>query len=357
MPNSDFKTRNEIIEKVLQETSNHQSNLSTDIRFIVIYYMIKIGKYVPLKTMLDELNTYPHIDHDNPKMHAIRPMIRVSEMMIPSMLGCNKKFCDDFWEKVSLVSDCELFMLKHEEKILNLEEYIKNINEIFKYYTDCYIALEPLDKKLEVMLGIATYSLKLFLEIYEHNLQNSLIGRTSIRIMIENYIMLKFLLTKENDNSYIWQEYQEYGLGAFKKIIAQYREMQKTELSHIMYDYIELLVNEHKDEMYQDIDIKYFAGDMREKATVVNEKCLWALCYQYGASYSHGLWGAIRESCMLSCKNPSHHGHCVPDYENVQQLPSILEDSILLLNKTILLINAFYELPKDIYVELIQFGK
>ena len=60
---------------------------------------------------------------------------------------------------------------------------------------------------------------------------------------------------------------------------------------------------------------------------------------------------------MLSCKNPSHHGHCVPDYENVQQLPSILEDSILLLNKTILLINAFYELPKDIYVELIQFGK
>ena len=67
--------------------------------------------------------------------------------------------------------------------------------------------------------------------------------------------------------------------------------------------------------------------------------------------------GAIRESCMLGCKNPSHHGHCVPDYENAQKLPSILEDAILLLNKTILTINSFYELPKDLYEELIDFGK
>lgn len=350
-----FTERNILLAEVLKEISNHQSNLSTDIRFIVVYFTIITGKYHVPKEMIDSLNLYSQIDHDNIEMRHIRPMIRASEMTSQMILEHNQAFCKEFWKQVSMISDCDLFMLNYKPNSTDLTSYIKTLNNIFEYFISCYTATDQLNKKFEVILGIGTYSLKIFKEIYEHKLENSLIGRSSVRILIENYIMLKFLIHKEQENSGVWKEYQEYGLGAFKKIIAHLREMPKPNLSHVNYEYIELLINEHKDEIFQDIDLNYFGGDMRKKAEIINEKSLWALCYQYGSSYSHGLWGAIRESCMLGCKNPSHHSHCIPDYESKQKLPSILKDSIVLLNKTIMLVNNFYEIPEKLYEGLIKF--
>lgn len=357
MPNIDFANRQAILKDTLSKTSNHQSDFSTDIRFLVVYYQYISGKYHPLPEQIDILKIYSTLEHSDGKMGLIRGGIRASEINSQMLMGDNKAFCVDFWEKVSIMSDCDLFRLNWSVEDTDVSNYLESLHKVFEYLVESFLAIEPLDKKITVLLGMATYSFKIFKEICEHKLYNTLIGRNSIRILIENYIMMKFLILKAEDNPNIWKSYQEYGISAFKKIISHYREMPKTNLTHINYDYIELLVNEDKDEMFQDIDVSYFGGDMRKKAEAVNEKSLWALCYQYGSIYSHGLWGAIRESCMLGCKNPAHHWHCVPDYENTQNSVSVLNDSVILMNKTILILNDIYELPENLIEELNNFEK
>lgn len=171
-----------------------------------------------------------------------------------------------------------------------------------------------------VLFGIATYSYKRLLEVVEHKLFNSISGRSAVRVLIENYIMMKYLVNIEDQHENIWSEYQFYGIGQYKLIITRFREQEnKKDLknSHVDYKYIELLVNEFVIEETIDMDTRYFdKQNIRSKAEAVGEKELYGLYYDYDSAYEHGLWGAIRESALLKCDNPAHHYHCVPDIDN-----------------------------------------
>ena len=53
-------------------------------------------------------------------------------------------------------------------------------------------------KKMVVLLGLATYSYKRLKEIYELRAFNSIAGRSCVRVMIEDYIMMKYLVKTRN---------------------------------------------------------------------------------------------------------------------------------------------------------------
>ncbi len=125
-----------------------------------------------------------------------------------------------------------------------------------------------------VLLGIAIYSYKRLREVVEHKLFNSISGRGSVRVLIENYIMMKYLVKIEAQHENIWSEYQFYGIGQYKLIVARYREQeQDLKNSHVDYKYIEALVNEFVIEETIDMDTKYFdKQNIRSKAEIVGEK-------------------------------------------------------------------------------------
>ena len=114
-------------------------------------------------------------------------------------------------------------------------------------------------------------------------------------------------------------------------------------ISHINVDYLNLIVNEFKDEEFVDIDTSYFdAIGIRTLANTVDEKDLYSLYYNYDSSFEHGLWGAIRESSMIACQTPAHQYHSIPDVENLQKMKSVWYDAVMVMNKTIgLLIKEF----------------
>lgn len=68
------------------------------------------------------------------------------------------------------------------------------LHEVFTYLSELFAAADPLNEKMSVLLGIATYSYKRFKEIYEHQLFNSISGRSCVRVLIEDYIMMKYLV-------------------------------------------------------------------------------------------------------------------------------------------------------------------
>lgn len=336
------------IDDIIRESSDHQSEFSTDIRFLALYYQLLTKRLLMPPETLKMLLEYPSLPHTDEKMRMIRPTIRSMELCNPSGIDTvHEEYLEFFWEGVSKLSCCELFSINISSDHSDMEEYARMVYQILKYYTDVLVTARPLDNKLLVMLGIATYSYKRILEVVEHDLYQTIAGRSIVRILVENYIMLKYLLKNETEHDDIWSEYQYYGIGQYKLIVERYRESGlDLPKSHVMYDYIDLLVSEYKSKEFIDMDTSYFDKvNIREKATQVGEKELYGLYYDYDSAFEHGLWGAIRESSLLKCDSASHQFHCVPDIDNVQKLNDIWHDCTAIMNKILRVLKDVYSLP------------
>lgn len=351
--------RQKSIDTVLSEAYFHQSELATDIRFLITYFSLLTGRIQMSKAEIDLILEYPHLEHSNERMRIIRPTIRSTEMMLLRLEILNEQFLEDFWRRISKMSECKLFCIKFPSNESDADKYIETLHEIFKYLSNCFISISPLDKKMLVLLGISTYSYKRLIEIVNHNLYNTIASRGSIRTIIESYIMMKYLIENENTQENIWDKFQYYGIGLYKVVLARSRETESNlSNSHIDYKYLELLVNEYMDEEYIDMDTSYFdKQNIREKAVSVGEKELYGLYYDYDSSYEHGLWGAIRESSLIKCESPAHQFHCVPDYENKQNLKNVWPDCVQVMNKIIFLLDELYSIPEHLLKEVVSIDK
>lgn len=357
-PTHTIDNRLEILLNAMQKIMDHQSNESTDIRYLVLIFYLIVGKLKLLREELDLILMYPSTSHESEIMRKIRPSIRATEMVILYNEKLCSEFLQNFWRNISMMSECDAFPITFPKETRPLLNYMKNLYEIFSYLNNLFISCSPLDEKMNVLLGIATYSYKRLKEIYDHNLFNSISGRGGIRALIENYIMMKYLVKNEADHDNIWQDYQLYGIGCYKLVLSRYREKDFPIASHCNIKYIEALVNEFTNEEYINMDTKYFdKQNIRTKAENVDEKDLYGLYYDYDSSFEHGLWGAIRESSFIKCLNPAHKYHCIPDIEDKIRLKSVLPDCIMVMNKIILFLNELYGIPEQNINEVINFEK
>lgn len=355
--NISIKNRIGILNEILEDLSDQHSNLTTDVRFLILYKFMLSGKFhVSTDSIFPEMiSRYAYISHDDPEMAIYRPNIRATEMMVSTGVGeeesVNIEFVRDFWKRLSLLTDCEAFYVdteSKENKPINLEKYKQHVYEVLNYYTKLFTETRPLDNRMLVLLGIATYSYKRLIELVDHDLENTISGRTIMRSIIENYMMTKYLLLEEPNHNDIWGEYQDYGIGQYKMIYGRYAdEGPKVEGSHVPFEYIKLLVSEFKNEEFIDIDTSYFGkGNIRKKFKDVNEEDLWKFYYDYDSIYEHGLWGAIRESSILKCNAPGHQYHGIPDIDNLQKLPSVAHDCIMIMNRHLKLLEEQFGLPE-----------
>lgn len=343
--------RMEMLSGILDKTSNHQSELSTDIRYTSIFFGV-ISKSLNflsgsgLPTGL--LNDYAYISHEDPAMHILRPSIRSMELGLINLEETDILFIEDFWKKCNLLSDCkELYIPMSQDKSLNLDSYKVFVHDILEYYTELFKGTDALNNKMLTLLGIATFSYKRIIELVDHNLENTISGRTIVRSLAENYMMTKYLIEEESNHDDIWNDFQYYGIGQYKLIYERYAEFSpQIETSHVDFKYIDALVSEFKNKEFIDMDTNYFgSGSIKRKFELVDEGDLWRYVYDYDSQFEHGLWGAIRESSILKCDAPGHMYHGVPDIENMQKLKSVASDCVMIMNKHIEILNKIYQLP------------
>lgn len=277
---------------VLEKILDPQSNDSTDIRFIIIYSIIAAGKIRFQKDIAEKIKKYPLLDHQDEEMKSIRGIVRASEVNLTNIDKPDKKYINYFWECISEMTECDLFPVKFKLENRDIDEYFKNLTKILLYLSNLQNTYKPLNEKMTVLLGISTYSFKRFKELKVNKLFNSISGRSCIRVMIENYIMMKYLLKNEKDHENIWRDFQLYGIALYKLVLAKHREKVIPSDSHFDKGYIEALVNEFVSEEFINIDTKYFdKQNIRAKAESVDEKDLYGLYYDYDSSFEHGLWG------------------------------------------------------------------
>lgn len=355
-PEESIQGRCDTLIDTMNGIMGHQTNESTDIRFVALYFTLISGRVHLQRDQVELFIEYPHLSHSDERMRMIRPNVRALELLLLELEEANVTYIQEFWRCISEMTECSMYSFEFPEEKRNISLYMENLHEIFVYLTEVFKAVSPLDEKMNVILGIATYSYKRFKEAYEHNLFNSISGRSCVRVLIEDYIMIKYLVKNEETHKNIWRDYQLYGLGLYKMVLARHRENVTSQETHFDQPLVESLVNEFKVEEFIDMDTSYFdKQNIRSKAIAVDEKDLYGLYYDYDSSFEHGLWGAIRESSLLKCSNPAHKYHCVPDIEDQNRLKSVMPDCIMVMNKMLLYLHELYGIPEQLLNEVINF--
>lgn len=352
-----IEERLEAICDIIKKTLDQHSITSTDVRFFALFNeLIRQRLCMQSQMQVETLCKYPTLSEDDIEFELSRSMVCAAELMTLCFHNADTEYINNFWESVSKMTDCIPYNVIIPKEISDISEYMKDLYEVLLYLNTLFTTSRPLDDEMSVVLGLATFSYKRLKEAYEHNLFNSISGRSCVRCLIENYIMMKYLYKEKSNNPNIWTDFKIYGIGQYKMTLSRYRDYNGPTNSHFNNGYIEYIVNEFKGEETVDIDTRIFKDkNMRDKATYVDEKDLYMFYYDYDSSFEHGLWGAIRESSFLKCDNPAHKLHLIPDIDDLCVLSSVLNDCIMVMNKTIVFLDALYGIPSHLIERMTGF--
>lgn len=346
-----------IISEAIKMFSPHQSNEATDLRFLVLSLMIFSGKLrvmQGLESTITALEEYPYTDHEDEKMRMYRPTVRSMEGSM-NFGEDDTDFSSKFWRDFGMITPCNPMRIEFPESTANYKEFTDDCQKALEYVFYSNKEKSLVEDKFDVIIGSINYALKIFIEVNDKFLGNSILGRHGIRTIIEVYIMLKYLMKREIEQPKIWKEYKLYGISKYKLILLKARESDSIDMtSHFSLPVAEALVNEIMWEEFIDVDLNYFDKQgIRDKSIDVGEKELYDLFYDYDTNYSHGLWGAVRESSMLHCNSADHQFHIVPDIYDNQNLPDTKSDYNKIMILLFRLLASLYDVPtwfKDKYL-------
>ena len=338
------------ISDAIELFSPHQSDEATDLRFLVLALMIFRGnlKFVKgMESVITALQEYPYTNHEDEKMRSYRPTVRSMEGGM-NFGEDNNDFSSRFWRDFGMITPCKPIRIDFPENATDYKEFTNDCRKALEYVFYSNKEKSLAEDKFDVIIGSINYALKISIEINDKALGNSILGRHGIRTIIEVYIMLKYLLKRELENPKIWEEYKLYGVSKYKLVLLKARESNSIidETSHFAVPVVDALVNEIRWEEFIDVDLNYFDKQrIRDKSIDVEEKELYDLFYDYDSNFTHGLWGAIRESSMLYCNNADHQFHTVPDIYDNQNLPDVKSDSNKIMVLLCKLLAELYDIP------------
>lgn len=340
---------------IIKQCVKVRDKLSTDICFVVVWSLFIDGRMVvseELNMLKEALTEYYKHDHQEECMQIYGSVLR-STFQIVANNESDKKFPNSFWRRLGELSECSAYKIDWKKEAGM--SYLDKATEIM-----VFISANNEEKKLEtkysVIMGMTTYIYKIYKEIVEKDLENCIGGRVLFRTMLETFITLKYLIMKEDDDK-VYEKYKAYGIGKYKLIMAKVREGKYSINNKTQFDekLMELLVNEEMDEAFINISVGYFDRiNVKEKFVQCGEEKLYEIYYEYSTNYTHGQWGAIRESSLLACDNPAHNYHSIPDYYDQQRVKSVLYDCEMIMKRTFGIIKEHVRMPELFEEEVVD---
>lgn len=333
--NKRISTINEIVKKMY----DRHCDFAMDVRYSAL--ILKINKiYFPSNDMIikDAIQKYPLLENDNPLIDMYK--ISLSSLEGMDFFDSTYDYSKYFYEEMYLMTDCNPKIIVYPKtgdidllttKIRELKKLILKSEEIKS------------DDKRDVIVGNIVYIYKIVKEIIDNNLYDSIISRFVLRTITEVIVNIKFLCSQEKDNPDIWEAFKDYGNSKYKMIYKRIEEGTTLNDNCKNFDEVmlKLLANETKSEEFLKVSFKDFADkNVRQKFILVDEKDLYDTYYDYDTCFTHGYWGAIRESSLLTCDNPAHNYHSVADTECNQKLINCCDDLIFLIDKIIVIMDS-----------------
>lgn len=315
---------------------DHQSQEATDVRWMKVLFVVKLGKVQAPNKFLESVSRYPY----EGDMRSVRPAIRAFEMATRTFESESQNKGDipaakssEFWEEMLKKSPCSIIERKpliFEDTAVTRDSIRGCIDALCNHFMQC-ITSTKVDARLDGAFGLAINMLTLTLELSVSPSNNFATGRIVLRTLVENFITLMYL--SEKDDLSIWLQYRNYGSGqtalAFLKNV--YNENAP---DFIDLERLEAIANEDAWIETKDIAIGNWAKlDLRRMASESGIKDVYDAYYDWTSGFVHGHWGAVRDSAFTICMNPLHRLHRVPAPGS--HMPTVLVDCCKLCNRAL----------------------
>ncbi len=333
----------QLLAVAVAATFDHQSQLATDCRWVIVMFPIlqgrvQVGKFTK---ELDEIVGYPNLGDQR----AVRPAIRSMEMAM-SMAPATKigsAWPPTFWAEALAKSECIIAPYKktepneiHDtlEKLGNL--YIKAVEHFHNT-----LSTTGIDARHDAVFGLTLYGINLAITMNQGSSHLRVQGRLAIRTLVECFIVLAYLVKR--DEAGLWKKFRSYGTGQAKLNLLKMINLDNKDLpAHTSVQVLEQLSNEDMWQELVDIELGHWAGsDLRRISEEAGVKPIYDKYYGWPSGYVHGHWGAVRDTVFGQCLNPLHRYHRVPSPPRLD-MGSVGQDSIKLVNLLLDQLNTAY---------------
>lgn len=312
-------------------TLDHQSEKSTDCRWLRVLYYIGIGKMkfpLEMRETVENIINFPN----SGDLRSVRPAIRAIEMAFANE-DSHTDWPERFWKCSYEIADC-ILLRRYPQKSIDgpkeSEKLIDIYNRACKISQEC-ITNTSIDAKADAITGLTLYSIALCATISESGADQRVEGRHAIRTLAESIINLRYML--KLDNPSIWDKYRQYGTGQAKLAFLKLFDLDESALpSYINIDDLNSYSDEDIWQELVEISIGNWSGkDLRKMSEEAGVKDIYDKYYGWPSGYIHGHWGAVRDTIFCQCVNPLHRLHRVPSPPNLS-MESTLPDMAKLLN-------------------------
>jgi hypothetical protein len=332
----DWKTLAMAVAGVL----DHQSEQSTDIRWFKLILTAISGHmhfHSKMSDRIEELRLFP----DKGDMRSVRPFIRAGEMTLrrypPS------KWIEAFWDELMRKTRCIDPTKADDHAFTNTSINPKTLyatrhDVIDRFFT--HMTAKRVDARLDCSFGLVLYGLSIIEEIGAHRAHTRIMGRLALRALAEINITLRYLIGKNSDD--LWRSYRVYGAGQAKLAFLKAQESEGDLPPFLDEGALHEIANEDKWQEYLDIDIGHWAdSNLRKLSIECGAKDVYDKYYDWTSGFTHGHWGAVRDTNFLTCHNPLHHLHRIPRLAH-RQLNSVEVDALDLVNDMIERLDHIY---------------
>ena len=315
---STHETSLPLLMSAVGSTLFQQSPGATDCRWVWVTGVAAAGQMsvkADLTDYVERMDKYPYLEPGASEGSTVRASEGgLAPMMLPKS-EWPKVFWQEAWEK----SPCFQLASPHlDGKVQSstTRQGISNLIESLETHWSQTHSTTAVDAKHDAVFGMAFYVLRILTEMMGIGMSNGVLSRIGLRTILEIRINLKYLIDK-NDSG-LWKKWREYGAGQAKLSSLKLDDIAEPP-KYIDAERIESIASEDLWEELLTIDIGHWAsGDLRKISEETQLKESYDQYYPWTSAYTHGMWGAIRESYFQICGNPLHRLHRYPERQPLQ---------------------------------------
>lgn len=336
------------LARATAEILDHQSQPSTDIRWMNIMFKVLLGKIIfragEDDEFVEELRLYP----DRGDMRSVRPRIRALEMAFRNGPDGTKDgptlWCVRFWKECLDRTDCmPLPPAEPVDKKVDLKVVAENLQSARRALLDHWagsLTTSGLNPRHDATFALGFYALACLNELCIGPMSRIISGRLLIRTLTEIRINLAFLVRKGDET--MWSRFRPYGSGQAKLALLKYEDVEQGQPNLVSADTLRALANEDFFQEFVNIELGSWSGlDLRKMAEQCGAKDDYDRYYGWTSAFVHGQWAAARDAVMATCANPLHRVHRGP-MPLQRPMESCIPDAILLVNSILTTVDECY---------------
>ena len=319
----------------------HKSTPATDCRWLRVMGMAAAG-YLKIHPKLTEfveiMGSYPNLEPGCPEGATVRATEIAFVSDLPVDRSWPKEFWAEAWKKSPCIESGETVSIGVANvRVSTTRERLGEVLEELHDHWDRTHATTAIDAKHDAVFGMAFYALRIIRELMIFGISGGILARLGLRTLLEMRINLNYLV--DRDDAGLWAEWRRYGVGQAKLSSLKIDALQEPP-QFIDSDSLESIASEDMWEEFVTIDFGKWAGvDLRKISEQISVKETYDKYYPWASSYSHAMWGAVRESSYRTCANPLHRLHRFPEE---QALGDCLYDAVILVDEILGLVDAAY---------------